>query len=189
MAAVAETNFDDSVWGGLALRGIVAILFGVLALTKTGGTIAGLVYLFGAFAFVDGVFAVVSSISVVAQFGGRWWAMMLVGLAGIAIGVIAFERPGSTALALTYLIAIWAVVTGLFEIGAAIRLRQVVQGEWLLAVAGVLSIAFGILIGTRPGAGIVSIVWAIGIYAIMLGFLELGLAFRLSSVQRRLAAA
>jgi uncharacterized membrane protein HdeD (DUF308 family) len=185
---MAQTNFKDNVWGGLTLRGIVAILFGVLALTRTGGTLTGLVYLFGAFAFVDGVFAVVSSISV-AQLGGRWGAMLLTGIAGIVIGVITFERPGTTALALTYLIAIWAVVTGVFEIAAAIRLREVIEDEWLLVVAGALSIAFGILIGTRPGAGIVSIVWAIGLYAIMLGILELGLAVRLSSVQRRFTAA
>jgi uncharacterized membrane protein HdeD (DUF308 family) len=180
------TQLDNRVWGGLALRGLVAILFGALALSRPGATVLALVYLFGAFAFMDGLFALVSSVRI-AKLQGRWWPMLLLGLVGIAIGVLSFVEPAVTAVGWLYYIAIWAVLTGILEVAAAISLRKVIEGEWMLGVSGVLSIAFGILIGTKPGVGMLSLTWLIGAYAIVLGVLFLGLAFRLRGAQKRLA--
>jgi uncharacterized membrane protein HdeD (DUF308 family) len=183
-----RAEFDNRMWGGLTVRGLLAILFGIFALARPGITAAGLVYLFGAYAFLDGIAAIAASVNV-AQLGGRWGAMFLVGLTGILIGVLAFVRPGATAAALIYYIAAWAVLTGVFEIAAAIRLRKAVEGEWKLAVAGVLSIFAGVLIAARPGAGLVSVVWVIGAYAIIFGGLMLALAFALRGAPKRLVTA
>jgi uncharacterized membrane protein HdeD (DUF308 family) len=111
--------------------------------------------------------------------------MMLVGLVGVAIGVLTFIKPALTTVALLYAIAIWAIFTGVLEIIAAVRLRKVVQGEWLLGIAGVLSVAFGVLAMMRPFAGVLAIVWLVGVYALIFGALELGLAFRLRDFGRR----
>jgi uncharacterized membrane protein HdeD (DUF308 family) len=173
--------------GGFALRGVIAILFGVLALSRPGATGMGLIFLFGAFAFMDGIFSLVASVRL-AQLDERWWPMLVVGLVGLAAGVFAFSRPSATAVGIVYFIAAWAVITGFFELIAAFRLRKVIEGEWMLAVAGLLSIAFGLLIGARPGVGLLSLIWVIGAYAIIFGVLEIGLAARLHGGERRLAA-
>jgi uncharacterized membrane protein HdeD (DUF308 family) len=181
---MAAQRFEGRLWGGLALRGVVAILFGVLAFSRPGTTATALVYLFGAYAFADGIFALVASAKV-AQLQGRWAPMMLVGLVGLAIGILTFAKPAATAVGLVYYIALWAIVTGILEVAAAFRLRAVVQGEWMLAVAGLLSIAFGVMVAARPGAGILSLVWIIGAYAVIFGALEIGLAMRLRGAQQR----
>jgi len=186
MAEAQLSNLSNRVWGGLALRGVVAVLFGIMALTRTGVTVLALVYLFGVFAFMDGIFALVASAKI-AQMRGRWWPMLLIGLVGVALGVLAFARPAGTAVGLVYYIAAWAVATGILEIVAAVRLRRLVEGEWMLGVVGVLSIAVGIMIAIRPDAGIVSLTWVIGAYAIVAGVILLGLAFRIRGVQRRVA--
>jgi uncharacterized membrane protein HdeD (DUF308 family) len=178
-------HFENRVWGGLALRGVIAILFGALALSRPGVTASGLVYVFGAFAFIDGVFAIAASVNV-AQMHGRWGSLLLAGICGIAIGVLTYMNPAATAVGLVYYVAIWAVATGFLEVVAAFRLRKVVEGEWMLAVAGLLSIAFGIMVGARPGAGMLSLIWLIGAYAIIFGALEIGLAFRLRGAEKRL---
>jgi uncharacterized membrane protein HdeD (DUF308 family) len=181
---VATPQFASRLWGGLALRGVVAILFGILAFSRPGGTATALVYLFGAFAIADGIFALVAAPRV-AELQGRWGAMVLVGIVGIVIGVLTFMRPAATAMGLVYYIAFWAIFTGILEVAAAFRLRKVVEHEWMLAVAGLLSIAFGIIVGARPGTGMLTLVWLIGAYAIIFGVLELGLAIRLHGAQQR----
>lgn len=183
-----QHQFEGRVFSGILLRGVVAILFGILALSRPGITARGLVFLFGVYAFVDGIFALIAS-GRVAEVKGRWWPLLLVGLCGIAIGMFAFARPAAAAVGILYYIAFWAVFTGIMEVVAAFRLRKVVQGEWMLAVAGLLSIAFGIMIAARPGAGLLSLIWLIGAYAIVFGALEIGLAFRLRGIQHRLAHA
>jgi uncharacterized membrane protein HdeD (DUF308 family) len=165
-------------WRILAIRGAAGVLFGVAALVWPGLTLAVLVALFGAYALVDGVFAAVAAIRYRRQYG-RWWALLLEGVLGIVAGLVAVLLPGLTAAVLVYLIAGWAVATGVFEIVAAVRLRQEIEGEWLLALSGVASVLLGVLLIVRPGPGALALVWLIGSYAIVFGALLLVLAFRL----------
>jgi uncharacterized membrane protein HdeD (DUF308 family) len=167
-------------WWVLALRGLVAILFGILAFIWPGLTLLALVALFGAYALVDGIFSIVAAFS--DQVGKqRWWVLLLEGLLGVATGILTFLWPSITAFALVYLIAAWAIVGGVLEIVAAIRLRQEIEGEWFLALSGVASIIFGVLMAIWPGTGALALVWLIGSYAIVFGVLMLALAFRLRS--------
>src|SRR2546428_2769420 len=165
-------------WWALALRGVAAMIFGVLAFVLPGVTLAVLVLLFGGYALVEGV------LNVIAAVRGRgddqpWWALLLEGLVSIAAGIVAFVVPGVTELALLYIIAAWAIVTGALEIVAAIRLRRRISGEAWLALDGVLSVAFGVLTMLMPGAGALSLAWLIGAYAIVFGALLFGAALRL----------
>jgi uncharacterized membrane protein HdeD (DUF308 family) len=185
---MADSSLDGRLWGGLALRGVVAILFGILAFSRPGTTAMAIVYLFGVYAFVDGIFALVAATRV-ARVDGRWMPMMLVGLVGLVIGILAFARPAATAAGLVYYVSVWAILTGVLEVFGAFRLRRAMPGEWLLAVAGLLSIAFGIMIAARPSAGLVGLIWMIGAYAIIFGGLELSLAFRLRRGQQPLVTA
>jgi uncharacterized membrane protein HdeD (DUF308 family) len=170
-------RFEKHTWGGLALRGLIAIVFGIVALMRPGASALALVYLFGAYAIIDGIFALVASYYE-RQLGGQWWPMMLVGFVGVAVGVFTFLRPAVTAFGLIYYVAFWTMATGILEIAAAVRLRKVIHGEWMLIVAGVLSIAVGILLAARPGVGMLTLVWTIGIYAIFFGVILEGLALR-----------
>ena len=165
-------------WWALALRGLFAILFGILAFIWPGVTIGALVILFGAYALVDGIFALVGALRA-AEAHQRWWPFVWEGLLGIAAGLIAFIYTGMTALVLLYIIAFWAIVTGIFEISAAIRLRREITGEWALGLAGLASLVFGILLIVYPGAGVLTVIWLIGAYAIAFGVLLLIVAFRL----------
>lgn len=164
-------------WWALALRGVIAILFGLAALLRPDIALQALILLFGAYALVDGVFAIVG------VFGGTRggtprWLLLLEGVVGILAGIIAFVNPGLTAFALLYLVAAWAIVTGLAQIATAIRLRQEIQGEWALILGGVLSVIFGLLLAVLPGVGILSLIWLIGAYAIVFGILLLITALR-----------
>jgi uncharacterized membrane protein HdeD (DUF308 family) len=169
---------ESGYWWALALRGAIAILFGLAALLRPGIALEALILLFGAYALVDGVF------SIVGVFGGTRsgtprWILLVEGVAGILAGVIAFVFPILTAVVFLYLIAAWAIVTGIAEIATAMRLRQEIRGEWALIVGGVLSVLFGVLLGVvGPFAGILSLIWLIGAYAIAFGVLLLVTAFR-----------
>src|SRR5215831_2984831 len=154
-------------WWALALRGVAAILFGLLALIMPAFTLVWLVLLFGAYVLVDGVFSIIAGIRA-AERHERWWPFALEGLASIVVGILAFVMPAATALVLLYFVAAWAIVTGAIRIGAAIRLRREVRGEWLL-----------ILIVVRPGAGLLTLVWLLGVYAVVFGVMLVGLALRL----------
>jgi uncharacterized membrane protein HdeD (DUF308 family) len=167
-------------WWALALRGFMAVLFGLLAFFVPGITLLTLVLLFGVYALVDGLFNVIAFFRV----ASHHWALLIEGLIGILAGILTFAWPAITAIALLYLIAFWAVFTGIFEIIAGIRLRKVVANEWLLLVIGVLSLLFGMLILFAPGAGALAIVIWIGAYALVFGISLLILAFRLRGHRR-----
>ena len=165
-------------WWALALRGGIALLFGLAALLRPDIALEALILLFGAYALVDGVFAIVG------VFGGTRggtprWLLLIEGIAGILAGLIAFVLPGLTALVLLYLIAAWAIITGIFEIASAIRLRREIRGEWALIIGGAFSVLFGvILVVVSPFAGLLSLIWLIGIYAMAFGILMLITAFQ-----------
>ena len=173
-------------WWVIALRGAVAILFGVLAFAWPGVTLQALVLLFGAYALVDGIAAVIVGIK---DYGEkeRWWATLLGGLVSLGAGIVTFMMPGLTALTLLTLIALWAMMRGIFEIIAAIRLRKEIEGEWLMALAGALSIAFGLYMIAFPGAGAIAVVWWIGAYAVAIGLMLVVLGFRARGLAHRAA--
>jgi uncharacterized membrane protein HdeD (DUF308 family) len=172
-------------WWLLLLRGIAAIVFGVLAFAWPGLTLVTLVMLYGAFALIDGVLALV------AAFGRRgevptWW-LVLTGILGIGAGIVTFTWPGLTALVLILFIGAWALARGIFEIIAAIQLRKEIEGEWLLVLAGLLSVGFGLAVLIFPGAGALALIWVIAAYAIVVGIVMIMLSLRLRSHQRRVA--
>ena len=172
-------------WGWVVLRGVAAILFGAFALFQPGITLAALVWVFGVYAFVDGVSMLVWSIA--GRSGdSRWLALLVGGLFGIGIGLMTFFRPGLTAMALLVTIAVWAIATGITTIAAAIQLRKEITGEWKLIVGGLLSVALGIVLLAKPAAGALAMVVWIGGYAIVVGALLIGLGFQLRSLGRPL---
>jgi uncharacterized membrane protein HdeD (DUF308 family) len=163
------------------LRGLAAIVFGVLAFVWPGITLWVLVLLFGAYMLVDGIFAIVAAVRAAGR-EARWWLLLIEGVLGVLAGLVAAFWPGLTALALLYFIAAWAIVSGILEIVGAIRLRQEIEGEWVLGVSGALSVLFGVLLAVIPApAGLLSLVWLIGAYALAFGVLLLVLAFRVRS--------
>jgi len=167
-------------WWVLAARGALAVLFGLLALIWPGITVLALVLLFGAYALVDGVMALYTALFDRGRLGGRGagW-LVLEGVAGVLAAIGAIVWPGITALVLLYLIAAWALVTGVAEIVAAIRLRREIEGEWLMGLTGAASILFRVLGFLFPRAGALAVVWLIGAYAIAFGVVMVILAFRL----------
>jgi uncharacterized membrane protein HdeD (DUF308 family) len=166
-------------WWVVALRGLAAIVFGILAFVWPGLTLTVLVLLFGAYAIVDGVLALYAAL----RSGGKQvWVSLLEGVVGIAAGLVAFFLPGLTALALLFVIAAWAIVTGVLEVIAAVRLREVIEHEWMMIFSGALSVIFGILLVAQPGAGALAVVWLIGTYAVIFGVSLVVLAWRLRSV-------
>ena len=168
-------------WWALVIRGLAAIFFGILAFVWPGITVAAFVLVFGAYAIVDGIFAIIAGVRAPKSLS-RWRLLLIEGIAGIAAGVIAFVMPGITALFLLFVIAGWAIVTGVIEIVGAIQLRSEIAGEWLMVVSGVASIVFGGLLLYDPAAGVLAVVWIIGAYAIFFGIIIMALGFKLRSV-------
>ena len=165
-------------WWTFVVRGIAGILFGLLTFVWPGITLTALVLLFGAYALIDGVLSIVGAIT--KQRGrGRWWALVLKGVFGIIAAGVTVVFPGLAALALLYVIAAWALVTGAFEVAAAISLRKYLEKEWLLALGGVLSMVFGVLLMMFPGAGALALVLWIGAYMFVAGCLLVVLGFKL----------
>ncbi len=163
-------------WWVIGLRGLAAILFGVLAFVWPGMTLAVLVLLFGAYALVDGVLTLLAAF----RGGVQHRIVMLVeGVVSVLAGLAAFVWPGLTALVLLYIIAFWAIVTGVLEIVAAIRVRRAISNELGLVIGGVLSVVFGVVLLIAPGAGALAVIFLIGAYAVVFGIALLGLAWRL----------
>jgi uncharacterized membrane protein HdeD (DUF308 family) len=167
-------------WWVFAIQGAAALIFGILTIMNPALTVAALILLFGAYAVANGVFAIFSALA--NRRGERHWGTLLAtGILSVALGLLTLFIPSATAIVLLYLIAAWAIVTGVGEIMAAIRLRKVITGEWLLLLAGVLSVVAGVLLIVFPGAGALAVAVWIGAYAIVLGILLIALGFRLRS--------
>lgn len=176
-------------WKSLALRGAAAALFGLLTLFWPGLTLWALVALWGAFVLVDGISTLAAVFTRAPGTEDRRGWLIFHGLTGIAAGVLTFIWPDITALALLFVIAAWAFVIGVVEIGAAVRLRRVLPNEWLLGLLGALSIVFAIALVITPGAGALVITWFIGWYALLSGVVRLALAWRLRKLENELEGA
>ncbi len=173
--ALARVLCDN--WWLFLLRGLAAIVVGVLAFIWPGITLITLVLFYGAFTLVDGVFSLVAAV----RGGGvvpRWW-LVLVGVLGVLVGIGTFAWPGLTALVLVFFVAGWGIATGIFQIIGAIQLRKEIDNEWLLILSGAASVLFGILLFAMPGPGALVLVWIFGIYAVVYGVLMIGFALRL----------
>ncbi|SLM49055.1 conserved membrane protein of unknown function [Nitrospira japonica] len=173
-------------WGWIALRGVAAVIFGVLAFAWPGVTLVVLALFFGAYALIDGICALV------AAYRGREgstpvWPLVLIGLLGVAAGIATFLWPEMTALALLMFIAFWALLIGIAQIAAAIRLRKEIDNEWILGTSGALSVLFGVLMIASPGAGALAVAWIIGGYSVAFGLLLIVLSLRLKKVADRMA--
>ena len=169
-------------WWVFAVRGIAAILFGVLAFASPEITLATLVLLFGAYAFVDGVSLLIALARGEAGARKHAWSVGIMGVLGIVISIVTFVSPGITALSLLYIVAFWAITMGMFQVVAAIALRREIEGELWMGLGGVMSVAFGILLIVAPGTGLLTLVWLLGAWAIVFGASSLGLAYRLRGI-------
>lgn len=167
-------------WWVLLVRGLFAVLFGVAAFAWPGPTLVALVFLYGAYALVDGVTALSAG-----AFARAGW-LVLSGVLGIIVGIGTFFYPGITAVALFYVIAAWAVIRGIFEIVAAIGLRKEIRGEWALILGGIFSIIFGIVLIAYPVPGVLALVWLIGAYALVFGVTMIVMAFQLRGLPQKL---
>src|SRR6266496_330812 len=188
--AIARALLEDlsANWWVILLRGIVGVVFAVLAFVWPGATLLALVFVWGAYAIIDGAFALYLTYLAARQ-QRRWWPYLLEGLVGIGAGIVAFGWPGITALVLLYLIAAWAIVTGIVAIIAAVDLRKQIQNEWLLGLAGVFSIIFGVLVAMQPDAGALAVVWTVGAYALVFGITLIALSLRVRGPGERYRAA
>ncbi|MGA8576234.1 MAG: HdeD family acid-resistance protein [Candidatus Cybelea sp.] len=165
-------------WWTWLIRGIAAVIFGVLAWIWPAPSWVVIGILFGAYALVDGVFAIVATIRAV-ETHQRWWPLLLEGIVGLLIAAITFYDVRITIFAVYYTIAAWAFLTGILEIVAAVHLRKQIPNEIWLIVAGLASIAFGVLMVWFPLAGMLALIWLIAAYAIIFGFAMIGFALRL----------
>jgi uncharacterized membrane protein HdeD (DUF308 family) len=164
-------------WWMLLLRGVFAILFGIIAWLTPGIALASLVLLFGVYVLIDGVATIISAFNSRAT-NPNWWVVLLEGIVGVIAGVITFLYPGVTTIALLYIIAIWMIITGVMQIIAAVHLRKEITGEFWLGLAGLLSILVGGYLILNPGPGILALLWVIAVYSIVFGIMLIMLAFR-----------
>jgi uncharacterized membrane protein HdeD (DUF308 family) len=167
----------------LAVAGVASIVFGATVLLWPGISLLSLTLLFGAFAFVYGTFAIGAGLYRLGHGSTEWVPYVAAGVAGVIIGAITYLNPGITDLTLVYLVGAWAFVIGVFEIVAAIDMRGTLPGAMWVGLAGALSVAFGIVVAFRPGAGMLAILWVIGFYGILAGVTRLVAAYRIHQFQ------
>src|SRR5215217_8622130 len=164
-------------WGALAIGGIFAIIIGLVAIIWPDVTLTVLVVLLGVYAFISGIFTVLVGAVWPPGWGLRW-PMVLQGVLGIVVGVLVFIRPETAELVLLYVIAAWAISSGIFQIAAALRLRRVIPDEWASILGGIASVVFGVLLAVWPKGGLVALVWIFGVFAVVFGVMQLVLANR-----------
>jgi uncharacterized membrane protein HdeD (DUF308 family) len=170
-------------WWTLALRGLAAVVFGVLTLAWPGISLRVMIALFGAFALVNGVMAVAASYEAHKRHL-HWGSLLAVGILDLIAGAVTWFWPGLTALALLYVVVAWALVTGILTIGASIEFHDGIPHAWLLALTGVLSVVLAVVLAMDPRSGILSLVLVVGIYAIVGGISELIFAFHVRGLQK-----
>src|SRR5262245_13209714 len=161
----------------IAIRGVIAMVLGIIALAMPGPTFLALAIAFGSFALIDGVVDLIALFDRKSRLNRGWLALEAV--TGIGIGILTFRRPGMTALALIFLIAGWALFTGVMKIASAIKLRKQIRHEWFLILSGLISIVFGVFLALMPAPGIIGLMWAVGIYGLIFGSMLIGLSIRL----------
>ena len=169
-------------WWVPVIRGIVAIVFGIIAFTHPGLAATTLVLFFGAWVLIDGIFRVVGAIGHRAS-DPDWGWHLVIGLLGIIVGLLTFHAPGITALALVIYIAAWALMIGASEIAIAIKMRREIKGEWFLILMGLASIVFAVLLLWNPIAGAAAVIWLIAWYAVVMGVLAIFFGCRLRSLR------
>ena len=174
-------------WWVFAIRGIAALVFGVLAFIWPETTLTVLVFLFGAYVLVDGISLLIALARGDALARRHAWAVGIMGVLGIVAGIVTFAWPGLTALSLLYLVAFWAIAMGTFQVIAAVVLRRELEGEFWMALGGVASIVFGAFLIVSPGAGLLSLVWLVGLWAVVFGVSSLSLAYRLHGIDAALS--
>ena len=175
-------NITARNWWVLALRGLLAVILGITLFVSPGLALGALLLVFGAYMLVDGVFAIINAVSHHEQ-NPYWWVSLIEGVLGILAGMITFIMPGITALVLLYIIAFWAITTGVMQVISAIELRKVIKNEMLLGMAGMLSILFGLLLIVYPASGALAVLWLIGGYMLVFGVLMIMLAFRVRGMR------
>lgn len=168
-------------WWILALRGVVLIILGILAFRWPSATALAFVYLLAAFAFIEGIFALVGAFGYGLS-GSSRFLLVLIGLLGLAVGVAAVIYPGIAAVTVVLLVAWWAILTGVMSIVVAIEMRKVIPNDWVWVLSGILAVVFGILLIYRPWAGVLTLTWLFGFYALLYGILMIALAFRVKSL-------
>lgn len=178
-----DSKMASRIWWSLALRGVLAILFGIVAFFYTGQTLLALIFVFGVFAVLSGISSLVAAVRS-GEAHQRWGWLATSGILSIAAGIVAFVWPGITALAFVYLIAAWAIVTGGFEVAFALAMPDTLAHPWLAGLSGALSVVFGLLLAVWPQAGAVTLTWLVGIYAIVYGAAMLYYAYRLQFFSR-----
>ena len=169
-------------WWVFAIRGIAAIVLGILAFISPAVTLSVLVLMFGAYVLVDGIALLVALVRGDEAARSHGWAVAIMGVLGIVAGIATFLWPGLTALSLLYLVSLWAIAMGIFQIIAAIQLRREIDGEFWMVLGGIASIIFGAFLVAFPGEGLLSLVWLVGIWSVVFGVSSLGLAYRLHKV-------
>lgn len=169
-------------WWLLLLRGIAAVAFGVLTFIWPQISLVSLILVYGIYALVDGVLALIAAIRG-GGFAPRWW-LALGGLVSILAAGVAFAWPGLTALVLVYLIGFWSILRGVLEIVGAIRLRNEIANEWSLGAAGALSVIFGLILVFMPGAGALGLLWLIAAWAVLFGLLLIWVAFKVRTLAK-----
>lgn len=182
-----DSKIVSRIWWAMAVRGILAIVFGIIALIYTGQTLRALVYIFGAYALITGLMEIVTAVRA-GEAHMRWGWLIFGGIVSVAAGIVSFVWPGITALALLFVIAAWALVSGVAEIIFALSWPDTLAHPWLAALSGALSVVFGILLVVWPRSGVIALTWLVGIYAIVYGVVQLYYAYRLQAFQHEVRA-
>ncbi len=180
MEVPSTRQLSRTYWWLLLIRGILAVLFGILAIIAPLVAALFFIFLFGAYVLFDGILSIVVALQE-RHSHSRWWMLLISGIAAIILGIFAFFQPGVTAVALFWIVALWLIILGIFEVIAAFSLRAL-GIEWLLVIAGILSIIVGIVFFTHPVGSILAIVWLIGVFALVRGVILLIRAIRFRSL-------